>query len=160
MCSFKMTIFTGVIALLGAFATGSLAQSTETLAPSPLGTATSDGAVLVTMNYCTVVANTQCQVSVMTSAAAAATNEPAAGSGPLPTNPGSASAVSPASTEAPPDSSSGYASEVTAPASTLPSTALGAPAMTNTPLTAAAAGIKALPAAAWGAAILAMAALM
>ncbi|GAB0132115.1 hypothetical protein EsDP_00000559 [Epichloe bromicola] len=181
MSASKMTVFTGAVALLGAFATGGLAQSlsnaqsTQTLQPSPVGTTTSNGALLVSMNYCTVVMNTQCQMSVMTSAApppsqasasSAApveTTNPAIESVPIPT-PFSVptSAVAP-STEAPSptDASSSYGTEVTEPATTATQLSpTGAPAVPTTALTAAAAGIKAFPGAAWGAAILAVAVLL
>ncbi|KAG5981394.1 hypothetical protein E4U55_002983 [Claviceps digitariae] len=167
MCGSKMTIFTGLVGLLSALATGSLAQSltnaqsTETLAPSPLGTTTSDGAVLVTLNYCTVVRNTQCQLSVTTSAssapAAVPTDDAAAQPArPVPTT--SADAAQPSDSSPSSSPSSSYSSEVM---STTTQTAfVGAPAMTTTAVTAAAAGIKALPGAAWGVAILAFAVLI
>ncbi|KAK2595393.1 hypothetical protein QQS21_006865 [Conoideocrella luteorostrata] len=172
-----MIVLTGAVALLGAFTTGGLAQSasnaqsTETLQPQTVGTATSNGAFLVSVNYCTVVMNTQCMVSVMTSAASPAsassaapveTTNPAIESATIPTLfsiPTSAAAPSteasmPSETQPP----SSYGTEMTQPAPTA-SSPTGAPA-TTTPLTAAAAGIKAFPPAAWGAAILAVAVLI
>ncbi|KAG8409819.1 hypothetical protein J3458_018900 [Metarhizium acridum] len=74
MPGFKMTVLTGLVAVLGIVVTGGAAESgvngqlTKTLEPKPIGTATENGALLVSMNYCSVVVNTQCQVSVMTSA--------------------------------------------------------------------------------------------
>ncbi|KAG6111434.1 hypothetical protein E4U14_002473 [Claviceps sp. LM454 group G7] len=175
-----MTSLTGMIVLLSAFAMGGLAQSssnaqtTETLAPSLLGTTTSNGALFVSMNYCSVIINTQCQISVMTSAAAppAASTAPSVEttssayvSGPLPTSPSvSTSAAVASSTETSQSTnkpSSSYGSEVTAPASTASqSSGAGSPAVTTSSFTAGAAGTKAFRGAAWGVAILAVAALI
>ncbi|KAG6324729.1 hypothetical protein E4U22_000078 [Claviceps purpurea] len=175
-----MTTLTGMIALLSAFATGGLAQSlstaqtTETLEPSLLGTTTSNGAILVSMNYCSVILNTQCHISVMTSAASppsastapsVETTSSAYASGPLPTSPSaSTSAAVASSTETSQSTntpSSSYGSEVTAPASTASqSSGAGSPAVTTSSFTAGAAGTKAFRGAAWGAAILAVAALI
>ncbi|KAG5974996.1 hypothetical protein E4U58_002251 [Claviceps cyperi] len=175
-----MTTLIGMIALLSAFATGGLAQSlsnaqtTETLAPSPLGTTTLNGALLVSMNYCSVIVNTQCEISVMTSAAfppsassapSVETTSSAYASSPLPTSPSvSTSAAVASSTETSQSTnkpSSSYGSEVTAPASTASqSSGAGSPVVTTSSFTAGAAGTKVFRGAAWGAAILAVAALM
>ncbi|TWU78253.1 hypothetical protein ED733_008155 [Metarhizium rileyi] len=94
MPGFKFSILTGLVAVLGALVTGGVAesgadhQSVKTLDPKPIGTATDNGVLLVSMNYCSVVMNTQCQVSVMTSAPG---SEPAPT--PAPGPPESASAV-------------------------------------------------------------------
>ncbi|KJK84316.1 hypothetical protein H634G_00680 [Metarhizium anisopliae BRIP 53293] len=73
----KMNVLAGLVAALGVFVTGAVAESgvangqvTKTLEPKPIGTATENGALLVSMNFCSVVVNTQCRVSVMTSAPA------------------------------------------------------------------------------------------
>ncbi|KZZ92503.1 hypothetical protein AAL_06129 [Moelleriella libera RCEF 2490] len=154
-----------LIAFFGALASAeswSNAQSTKTLEPAALGTSTSNGALLVSMNYCTVVMNTQCQVSVMTSAAPPPTqgNPPvtttnsAVQSVPVPT-PFTMSSSTVASSTVAPSSTEESTSETTEPATVTSHS--GTPAVTSSALTAAAAGIKAFPGAAWGAAFLAVA---
>ncbi|OAQ66440.1 hypothetical protein VFPPC_16030 [Pochonia chlamydosporia 170] len=182
MSTSKMTIFTGLVAL-STFAAGSVAeswsntQSIKTLEPHNVGTATANGALLVSMNYCSIVINTQCQLSVMTSAPASPPPQSAASvlpvettldpikSVPIPTRfsaPTSAVAPSTEATMPTETGSSTYETgEITEPVATATETSpTGAPAMTTTALTAAAAGIKAFPGAAWGAAILAVAVLL
>ncbi|QUC23149.1 uncharacterized protein UV8b_07390 [Ustilaginoidea virens] len=176
MPSSIMTFLTGLAALFVAFAgasaqTWSSTWSSTTLQPLAMGTSTLDGALLVSINYCTVIVNTQCQVSVTTSLPSQAspvsstpipTTSPTIPSVPIPTPfsvPPSAAASSP---EAPPltaTQTASYGSETTdttQAAATTSSSSAGTSVVT----TAAAAGIKALPGAAWDAAILAIAVLL
>ncbi|KAL6815785.1 hypothetical protein GGI42DRAFT_348711 [Trichoderma sp. SZMC 28013] len=68
MATPKMTMALASLLLSGAFATTqySDSQSTVTAEPQQIGTTTSNGILMYSMNYCTVIENTQCQVSLST----------------------------------------------------------------------------------------------
>ncbi|KKP01299.1 hypothetical protein THAR02_06616 [Trichoderma harzianum] len=63
-----MTMALASLLLSGAFAATqySDSQSTVTVETQQIGTTTSNGILMYSMNYCTVIENTQCQVSVTT----------------------------------------------------------------------------------------------
>ncbi|KAL7938887.1 hypothetical protein V8C35DRAFT_276109 [Trichoderma chlorosporum] len=64
----KMTVALASLLLSGAFATTpySDSQSTVTAEPQQVGTTTSNGILMYSMNYCTVIESTKCQVSLAT----------------------------------------------------------------------------------------------
>ncbi|POR36955.1 Uncharacterized protein TPAR_02843 [Tolypocladium paradoxum] len=76
----KMAVFTSVMTLVGAFAAGVLGVapnapysngvSTETAAPQELGSTTSAGSLVYSLNVCTIVHSTNCAVSMSTGGAA------------------------------------------------------------------------------------------
>ncbi|PNY28880.1 Uncharacterized protein TCAP_01195, partial [Tolypocladium capitatum] len=76
----KMAILTCVMALVGAFAAGVLGVapnapysdgvSTETAAPQELGSTTSAGSLVYSLNVCTIVHSTNCALSMSTGGAA------------------------------------------------------------------------------------------
>ncbi|KAL6804226.1 hypothetical protein J3E68DRAFT_423127 [Trichoderma sp. SZMC 28012] len=68
MAAPKMTMALASLLLSGAFAATpySDSQSTVTVETQQIGTTTSNGILMYSMNYCTVIESTQCQVSVTT----------------------------------------------------------------------------------------------
>ncbi|KAL6813707.1 hypothetical protein J3E69DRAFT_376012 [Trichoderma sp. SZMC 28015] len=68
MAAPKMTMALASLLLSGAFAATpySDSQSTVTVETQQIGTTTSNGILMYSMNYCTVFESTQCQVSVTT----------------------------------------------------------------------------------------------
>ncbi|KAH0529593.1 hypothetical protein TsFJ059_004317 [Trichoderma semiorbis] len=68
MAAPKMTMALASLLLSGAFAATqySDSQSTVTVETQQIGTTTSNGILMYSMNYCTVIENTQCQISVTT----------------------------------------------------------------------------------------------
>ncbi|KAM6478973.1 hypothetical protein HDV62DRAFT_393491 [Trichoderma sp. SZMC 28011] len=72
MATPKMTMALASLLLSGAFATTqySDSQSTVTVETQQIGTTTSNGMLMYSMNYCTVIESTQCQVSVTTATSA------------------------------------------------------------------------------------------
>ncbi|KHN97161.1 uncharacterized protein MAM_04758 [Metarhizium album ARSEF 1941] len=190
MPGLKVSLSTGLAALLGALVTGGIAES--------------GGALFVSMNYCSVVMNTQCHVSVMTSAPASDSGpgsastpapQPASGSAPAQSAPAPAAAAA-TETSRPVEASAAVASvvpissraSVPAPAAAGSTEAAvsieaaspsqrtseiansssavtrpsyaGSTAFTGSTVAAAAGGAKAPPAVIWGAAFLAVATLL
>ncbi|KAK4063945.1 uncharacterized protein Triagg1_9273 [Trichoderma aggressivum f. europaeum] len=68
MATPKMTMALASLLLSGAFAATqySDSQSTVTVESQQIGTTTSNGILMYSMNYCTVIENTQCQISLST----------------------------------------------------------------------------------------------
>ncbi|KAL7790209.1 hypothetical protein V8C43DRAFT_95343 [Trichoderma afarasin] len=68
MAAPKMTMALASLLLSGAFAATQYldSQSTVTVEAQQIGTTTSNGILMYSMNYCTVIESTQCQVSVTT----------------------------------------------------------------------------------------------
>ncbi|EHK23489.1 uncharacterized protein TRIVIDRAFT_220753 [Trichoderma virens Gv29-8] len=68
MAAPKMTMALASLLLSGVFAVTpySDSQSTVTAEPQQIGTTTSNGILMYSMNYCTIVESTQCQVSLST----------------------------------------------------------------------------------------------
>ncbi|PHH72812.1 hypothetical protein CDD80_4246 [Ophiocordyceps camponoti-rufipedis] len=63
----NVLLIAGGLASVGAAQSYSNGAITETVAPQELASMTSDGAVLYTMNMCTIVRSTHCQLSTSTS---------------------------------------------------------------------------------------------
>ncbi|KAI9147735.1 hypothetical protein HJFPF1_12765 [Paramyrothecium foliicola] len=77
MSALKTSIFARALVLFSVLtqvvvATAPLSDShfTETAAPQEIGSMTADGSLVYSMNYCTIVHNTDCQVSLSTGGAA------------------------------------------------------------------------------------------
>ncbi|KAM0262453.1 hypothetical protein ACHAQJ_001707 [Trichoderma viride] len=68
MAAPKMTMALAGLLLTGAFAMTpySDCQSTVTVEPQQIGSTTSNGILMYSMNYCTVIESTQCQMSLAT----------------------------------------------------------------------------------------------
>ncbi|KAJ6441000.1 hypothetical protein O9K51_06793 [Purpureocillium lavendulum] len=94
MFAAKMAIFNGIMVLVAMLAVGvvgaanapySNGQATETAAPQELGSITSAGSLVYSLNMCTIVHSTNCQVSMSTGGAApeakSSAAAPAPGSG-------------------------------------------------------------------------------
>ncbi|PNP44509.1 hypothetical protein TGAMA5MH_03638 [Trichoderma gamsii] len=77
----KMTMALASLLLSGAFAITpySDCQSTVTAEPQQIGSTTSNGILMYSMNYCTVIDGTQCHVSLATATTAVAPETPSAG---------------------------------------------------------------------------------
>ncbi|KAL7918773.1 hypothetical protein ACQKWADRAFT_323526 [Trichoderma austrokoningii] len=76
-----MTMALASLLLSGAFATTpySDCQSTVTAEPQQIGSTTSNGVLMYSMNYCTIIESTQCHVSLATATSAVAPETPSAG---------------------------------------------------------------------------------
>ncbi|GFP54902.1 hypothetical protein ACSS6W_002799 [Trichoderma asperelloides] len=74
MAAPKMTMALAGLFVSGAFATTPFSdcQSTVTAEPQQIGSTTSNGVLMYSMNYCTVIESTQCHVSLATATTAVA----------------------------------------------------------------------------------------
>ncbi|KND89398.1 hypothetical protein TOPH_06052 [Tolypocladium ophioglossoides CBS 100239] len=102
----KMAVFTSVMALVSAFAAGVLGVapnapysngvSTETAAPQEVGSTTSAGSLVYSLNVCAIVHSTSCAVSMSTGGAAPPVGQASTGSaapGNAPATPGASQPV-------------------------------------------------------------------